>query len=169
MVEDGSKDNVWWGPVNIGMSEDAFMINRERALDYLNFGSPNRERTVYVIDGYAGWDSRHRINVRVICYRAYHALFMKNMLVEPTAAELETFEPGFTILNAGGFPANRFVDGMTSSCSVDLHLGRMEMVILGTQYAGEMKKGILTLMMYLMPLHNQLCLHSSCNEDDDGN
>jgi len=67
---------------------------------------------------------------------------------------------------------------MTSSCSVDLHLGRYskrfgnswaEMVILGTQYAGEMKKGVLTLMMYLMPLRNQLCLHSSANEDDDGN
>jgi len=67
---------------------------------------------------------------------------------------------------------------MTSSCSVDLHLGRYskrfghrwsEMVILGTQYAGEMKKGVLTLMMYLMPLRNQLCLHSSANEGEDGN
>ena len=67
---------------------------------------------------------------------------------------------------------------MTSSCSVDLHLGRYskrfgrtwaEMVILGTQYAGEMKKGILTLMMYRMPLLGQLCLHSSANEDDEGN
>jgi len=70
------------------------------------------------------------------------------------------------------------VEGMTSSCSVDLHLGRYskrfgrtwaEMVILGTQYAGEMKKGILTLMMYLMPLQGQLCLHSSANEDRQGN
>jgi len=61
------------------------------------------------------------------------------------------------------------VDGMTSSCSVDLSFERREMVILGTQYAGEMKKGVLTLMMYLMPLRNQLCLHSSANEDKDGN
>ena len=70
------------------------------------------------------------------------------------------------------------MEGVTSSCSVDLHLGRYskrfakkqaEMVILGTQYAGEMKKGILTFMMYLMPLKQQLCLHSSANEDAAGN
>ena len=86
---------------------------------------------------------------------------MKNMLVEPTKEEADDFAPAFTILNAGCFPANRYVDGMTSSCSVDLHLGRGEMVILGTQYAGEMKKGILTLMMYMMPLRNQLARGSA--------
>ena len=90
---------------------------------------------------------------------------MKNMLVEPTKEEADAFTPAFTILNAGCFPANRYTEGMTSSCSVDLHLGRGEMVILGTQYAGEMKKGILTLMMYQMPLRNQLPLHSAANED----
>uniref|UniRef100_A0A7S3EYP6 phosphoenolpyruvate carboxykinase (ATP) n=1 Tax=Haptolina ericina TaxID=156174 RepID=A0A7S3EYP6_9EUKA len=171
--EPGSVDNVWWGPVNIKLSEQSFMINRERAIDYLN----TRER-IYVVDGFAGWDPKYRVRVRVICVRAYHALFMRNMLVMADEGELEGFVPDMIIFNAGGFPANRYVEGMTSSCSVDLHLGRYskrfghswsEMVILGTQYAGEMKKGILTLMMYLMPLRNQLCLHSSANEDDAGN
>jgi len=92
--------------------------------------------------------------------------------------EADAFVPDMIIFNAGGFPANRYVEGVTSSCSVDLHLGRWskrfgkkqaEMVILGTQYAGEMKKGILTYMMYQMPLQKQLCLHSSANEDDKGN
>ena len=59
----------------------------------------------------------------------------------------------------------RYTEGMSSPCSVDMHFGRGEMVILGTQYAGEMKKGILTLMMYRMPKLGQLCLHSSANED----
>jgi len=168
--EAASTDNVWWGPVNIKMSHEAFMINRERAIDYIN----TRER-VYVVDGYAGHDHKYRVAVRVICVRAYHALFMKNMLVDLTAKEAaQPFVPDLVIFNAGAFPANRYVDGMTSSCSVDLHLGRYskrfgrtwaEMVILGTQYAGEMKKGILTLMMYKMPLMGQLCLHSSANED----
>jgi len=171
--EANSVDKVWWGPVNIKMSLQAFMINRERAIDYIN----TRDR-IYVIDGYAGWDPKYRVAVRVICCRAYHALFMKNMLVDLQEGEAATFTPQLVIFNAGGFPANRYVDGMTSSCSVDLHLGRYskrfgctwsEMVILGTQYAGEMKKGILTLMMYLMPLRGQLCLHSSANEDDAGN
>jgi len=173
VAEPSSQDNVWWGPVNIQMSETNFMINRERAIDYIN----TRDR-IYVIDGYAGWDEAHRIGVRVICCRAYHALFMKNMLVDLQEHERSTFQPDFVIFNAGGFPANRYVEGMTSSCSVDLHLGRYskrfgrtwaEMVILGTQYAGEMKKGILTLMMYMMPLRGQLCLHSSANEDEHDN
>jgi len=173
VAEPSSEGNVWWGPVNIKMSAQAFMINRERAIDYIN----TRDR-VYVVDGFAGWDRNYRIRVRVLCCRAYHALFMKNMLVDPTEEELDDFSPDLVIFNAGGFPANRYVEGMTSSCSVDLHLGRFskrfgrtwaEMVILGTQYAGEMKKGILTLMMYLMPLRGQLCLHSSANEDRLGN
>lgn len=133
--------------VNIKMSHEAFMINRERAIDYIN----TRDR-VYVVDGYAGWDPKYRMRVRVLCCRAYHALFMRNMLVDLPEADKVGFEPDLVIFNAGDFPANRYVDGMTSSCSVDLHLGRYskrfgrqwsEMVILGTQYAGEMKKGIL--------------------------
>jgi phosphoenolpyruvate carboxykinase (ATP) len=132
---------------------------------------------IFVVDGYAGWDPKYRVNVRVLCSRAYHALFMKNMLVEVPPAELDAFVPDLVIINAGGFPANRYVDGVSSACTVDLHLGRYskrfnrtqaEMVILGTQYAGEMKKGILTLMMYQMPLRKQLCLHSSANEGPDG-
>merc|ERR1712144_67911 len=74
--EEGSESNVWWGPVNKPMSPDVWRINRERAVDYLN----TRNR-IYVIDGYAGWDERYRINVRVVCARAYHALFMRNMLI----------------------------------------------------------------------------------------
>ena len=90
---------------------------------------------------------------------------MLNMLIPATGSDLDDFVPDFVIYNAGSFPANRYVDGMTSSASIDLNLERGEAVILGTQYAGEMKKLVLTLMMYLMPLRGQLCLHSSANED----
>ncbi|KAJ3099187.1 Protein kinase C-like 1 [Physocladia obscura] len=136
--ETTSTNNVWWGPVNIKMSESSFMVNRERAIDYLN----TRPR-LYVFDGYAGWDPKYRIKVRVVCARAYHALFMKNMLIRPSEDELKTFgEPDFTIFNAGEFPANRYTTGMTSTTSVAVNFARREMVILGTQYAGEMKKGI---------------------------
>ena len=111
-------------------------INRERAVDYLN----TRNR-IYVIDGFAGWDERYRINVRVVCARAYHALFMRNMLIRPTREQLEHFHPDYTIYNAGAFPANRFTTGMTSATSVSINFAEKEMVILGTEYAGEMKKG----------------------------
>jgi len=68
--EPSSNKDVWWGPVNIPMDEHTFMINRERAVDYLK----TRKR-IYVFDGYAGWDSKHRLKVRVISARAYHGNF----------------------------------------------------------------------------------------------
>ncbi|BEJ13538.1 hypothetical protein CspHIS471_0307120 [Cutaneotrichosporon sp. HIS471] len=161
VFEDSSKDDIWWGPVNIKMDEHTFEINRERAIDYLN----TREN-VYVFDGFAGWDPKYRIKVRVIASRAYHALFMHNMLIRPTAQELAEFgEPDFIIYNAGQFPANRFTTGMTSTTSVEVNFKRMEMVILGTEYAGEMKKGIFSVMHYLQPVKfGQLSLHSSANQ-----
>ncbi|KAK9469721.1 ATP-utilizing phosphoenolpyruvate carboxykinase [Lipomyces arxii] len=163
--EPTSTDDVWWGPVNTKLSPEVWKINRERAIDYLN----TRTR-LYVIDAFAGWDPEYRIKVRILCARAYHALFMRNMLIRPTAEELKSFgTPDFTIYNAGGFPANRYTSGMTSSTSVDINFKDKEMVILGTEYAGEMKKGVLTVMFYLMPVkHNVLTLHSSANEGQDG-
>ncbi|KDQ53590.1 hypothetical protein JAAARDRAFT_39279 [Jaapia argillacea MUCL 33604] len=160
VYEETSRDDIWWGPVNIKMDEHTFEINRERAIDYLN----TREN-VYVFDGYAGWDPKYRIKVRVICARAYHALFMHNMLIRPTEEELANFgTPDFIIYNAGQFPANRFTKGMTSTSSVEINFKRMEMVILGTEYAGEMKKGVFSVMHYLQPVKfGQLSLHSSAN------
>ena len=161
-----SEADVWWGPINIKLDPDVFTINRERAVDYLN----TREQ-LFCVDGFAGWDPKHRIRVRIICERAYHALFMHNMLIRPTAEELETFgEPDFVVLNAGRFPANSHTKGMTSKTSIDLSFERHELVILGTQYAGEMKKGVFTIMNYLMPKKGILSMHCSANQgetDDD--
>ena len=156
-----SSDDVWWGPVNVGLDESIFCVNRERALDYLN----TRE-SLYCVDAFAGWHPDYRLKVRVICARPYHALFMHNMLIRPSRAELADFgEPDCVILNAGGFPANRYTTGMTSKTSVNLSLERKEVVILGTQYAGEMKKAVFTLMNYLMPRRGVLSMHCSATVD----
>ncbi len=156
-----SKDDVWWGPVNIGVAESVFYVNRERAIDYLN----TRDR-LYCIDAFVGWDVDYRLKVRVICARPYHALFMHNMLIRPSRQELADFgTPECVILNAGGFPANRYTTGMTSKTSVDLSLERQEVVILGTQYAGEMKKAVFTLMNYLMPKRGVLPMHCSATAE----
>ena len=162
--EPSSTEDVWWGPVNIPLSEHSFVTNRERAVDYLN-----TKKRLYVIDGFGGWDPTYRIKVRIITTRAYHALFMHNMLIRPTDEELEHFgEPDYVIYNAGEFSANTHTEGMSSKTSVSLHFGRREMVILGTQYAGEMKKGVFTIMHYLMPKKNVLSMHCSANQGDDG-
>ena len=158
---DASRGDVWWGPVNIAMTHDAFRLNRERAIDYLN----TRER-LYVFDGFAGWDPRHQLKVRVVCSRPYHALFMHTMLIRPTPSQLADFgEPQFTIFNAGEFPANRHTMGMTSKTSIDVDLEGGEMVILGTEYAGEMKKGVFSVMNYLMPKRGVLSMHCSATAD----
>lgn len=154
-----SENNIDWGNVNIDLDEHVFMINRERATDFLN----TRQR-IFVVDAFAGWDKKYRIKVRIICTRAYHALFMQNMLIMPTSEELAQFgEPDYVIFNAGGFPANRYTSKMTSKTSIDVYLEKKEIVILGTEYAGEMKKGIFSVMNYLMPLENVLPMHCSAN------
>merc|ERR1719361_1449433 len=103
---------------------------------------------------------------------------MQNMLVPATPEEISEFETNnpFVILNAGCFPCNRFTEGMSSATSVSISLERSEMVILGTQYAGEMKKGVFTVMMYHMPFmpsrslplaERGLPMHASANIGKD--
>ncbi len=156
-----SENDIWWGPVNIPCDEHTFQINRQRAVDYLN----SRER-LYCFDGFAGWDPMYRIKVRVICSLPYHALFMHTMLIRPTRDELANFgTPDFVIYNAGAFPANRLTTGMGSTTSIDLSLEDKELVILGTEYAGEMKKGVFTVMNYLAPKRGVLSMHCSATAD----
>lgn len=165
IVEEGTTSgDIWWGNVNMKIDSHTFLVNRERAIDYFN----SRPR-LFVMDGYAGWDPKYRLKVRVICSRPYHALFMHNMLIRPTHDQLETFgEPDYVIYNAGQFPANRLTSHMTSKTSVDVNFERREFVILGTGYAGEMKKGIFTIMNYLMPKRGVLSMHCSVNEGTKG-
>ena len=156
-----SENDVWWGPVNIPCDASTFAVNRQRAIDYLN----TRER-LYCVDGFAGWDPKYRIKVRVICSLPYHALFMHTMLIRPTKDEMGNFgEPDFTIYNAGSFPANRLTTGMASTTSVDLSLEDRELVILGTEYAGEMKKGVFTAVNYFGPKRGILSMHCSATAD----
>lgn len=164
VVEDPqSKNDVWWGPVNIPCDARTFHINRQRALDYLN----TRER-LYCVDAFAGWDPRARIKVRVICSLPYHALFMRNMLIRPTRDELASFgTPEFVIINAGAFPANRLTTGMGSTTSIDLSLEDHELIILGTQYAGEMKKGVFTVANYIAPKRGLLSMHCSATANKE--
>ncbi len=159
-----SEKNIDWGAVNYEMDEHTFLVNRERAIDYLN----TRDH-LYVVDAFAGWEPKYRLKIRIICTRAYHALFMQNMLIMPNSEELASFgEPDYIVFNAGSFPANHFTTNMTSKTSIGLSLERKEMVILGTEYAGEMKKGVFSIMNYLMPMKDVLPMHCSANVGESG-
>ena len=161
--QDSIRDDVWWGDVNIKLSEDAYQQVRDHAVNYLD-GCEH----FYVLDAFAGWDPETRLKIRIVCSRAYHALFMHNMLIRPTPEELESFgEPDYTIYNAGCQSADTSVEGVESETCVALNFERGEMVILGTEYAGEMKKGVFTIMNYLMPKEGILSMHCSCNIGDE--
>ena len=159
-----SEQDIWWGSVNVPMQEHAFRLNRERAIDYFNTC-----QRLYVVDAFVGWHPRHRLKIRIICSRPYHALFMHTMLIRPTREELGAFgEPDYVVFNAGRFPANRLTAGMTSKTSIDLSFEERQLVILGTEYAGEMKKGVFTIMNYIMPKLGLLSMHCSATADSDG-
>lgn len=158
-----SENNIWWGDINMPVEEATFKTNRETAINFFN----TRER-IYVVDGYAGWDPANQLKVRIICTRPYHALFMHNMLIRPTESQLNEFtSPDYVIMNAGQAKADPKTPGLSSDTSVVLSFEHQEMVILGTEYAGEMKKGVFTIMNYLMPKKDILSMHCSVNEGDN--
>jgi len=162
-----TNEKIWIGKnsPNINMDTKAFNINHETAISFLN--SMDK---LFVFDGFVCWNKTYRIKVRVISSRAYHCLFMNNMLIRPSKDELKNFnQPDLTIYNAGCFPANINNDNMTSDTSINLNLLTNEVVILGTQYAGEMKKAVFSYLHYLMLKKNILSLHSSCNISKDEN
>jgi len=166
IVKSDTNEKIWWGKnsPNIELSKEVFEINKETAIDYINSCD-----NIFVFDGFGGWDKNYRIKVRIVSTRAYHSLFMRNMLVRPTKKELASFgEPDYIIYNAGCFPANSKLKGHTSKTCIAFDLDNKEVVILGTEYAGEMKKGVFTIMHYLMPQKNILSLHSSANMSTDG-
>lgn len=155
MNEPAFADDIWWGPVNKPIEPEGYLQARGAAIKHLAGAN-----ALYVIDGYAGAEESCRVAIRVICERPYHALFMRNMLIMPETLGLPAFEaPDYTIINAGCAPIDT---------QVILSLAEKELVILGTEYAGEMKKGVFTLMNYLMPKQGVLSMHCSANQGKGG-
>ncbi len=163
MVEEpGSESRIWWGTVNQPLSEEHFDGLREKVVDHLE------RQDLYVVDAFAGADPAHRISVRVITDRPYHALFAKTMFIDPTAEELESFEPDALVLHAPAVEADPAENGTRSGTFVVLHPGRTEVLIGGTFYAGEIKKSIFTVMNDRLPLEGVFPMHCSANVDDNG-
>lgn len=165
VLDDKTRDTVHWGEINIPMDPSNYKVNFARAIDYLNM-----QKRLYIVDGYAGWHPKWRLKVRIICELPYHALFMRNMTIVPSPEDLPEFDKGvdFTIVNAGKFRADPLNKGVTQKTSVAINFTDNTMCILGTLYAGEMKKGLFSVMNYIMPLHDQLSMHSSANEGENG-
>jgi phosphoenolpyruvate carboxykinase (ATP) len=160
--EPGSEERIWWGSVNQAIDEERFEGLRDKVVSYLE------PRDLFVIDAFAGADPAHRLGVRVVTYSPWHALFAKTLFIDPDEEELEAFEPQALVLHAPAVEADPPVDGTRSSTFVLLHPSRGEVVIGGTEYAGEIKKSIFTLMNDRLPLDGVVPMHCSANVGDDG-
>ena len=160
VAETETLNTIWWGPVNIPMCKESYIFNKKLALKYLN-----NLNNVYVVDVYAGKNA-FRKKFRIITSLAYHALFMQNMF----EICIDNSEPDFTIINAGQFEAIPNNNDIISTTSVNFCFSEKCMIILGTMYAGEMKKGIFSILHYYYPMdYDILTLHSSANSDSNGN
>ena len=156
--EPSSKDDIWWGSVNRPVDQNVFDALLAKAQAYV------QNRDLFVFDGYAGADEAHRINVRVINENAWQNLFARNMFLRETdGAVLEGFQPDFTVINLPGLHAVPEVDGTRSSTFILLDFGKRIALIGGTEYAGEIKKSIFTVMNYLLPKKGVMAMHCSAN------
>ena len=160
--EPGTEAKVWWGAVNNPIEEDRYGGLRARVLAYLS------ERDVYAQDCYIGAHPRHRRSLRVYTETAWASIFAENLFIRPSLDQLGDFSPNFTILNAPSFKADPERDGTRSETAILCHLGRNEIIIVGTEYAGEIKKSAFTVMNFLMPDEEVLPMHSSVNVGKDG-
>ena len=155
-------DKIAWGSVNMPISEEKFERIYGKMRAYL------QHRDMYVFDGYAGADPDYRLNVRVINELASENLFIHQLLLRPEKVELENFEPGFTVLCAPGFKCVAEEDGVNSEAAILVSFKRKIVVIAGSQYAGEIKKSIFSVMNYFMPERNVFPMHCSANVGADG-
>jgi phosphoenolpyruvate carboxykinase (ATP) len=160
--EPGSEDRVWWGSINQPIDEDRHAAIGGRLREHL------AGRELYVIDAFAGADPAHRLPLRVITESAWHALFARSLFIAPSDEELLEHEPEAVVLHAPSFTADPETDGTRAPNFVILHLSRQEILIGGTQYAGEIKKSIFTLMNDLLPNRGVLSMHCSANVGADG-
>ena len=161
--EPRSEARIWWGDINQPIEEA-----RHEGLGARLRGHLARARNLYVIDAFAGADPEERLTVRVVSESAWHALFARTMFIVPSDDELLAADPEALILHAPTFTADPTTDGTRAPNFVSLHLTNSEILIGGTEYAGEIKKSIFTLMNYLLPKHGVLSMHCSANVGADG-
>ncbi len=155
-------DKIAWGKVNVPVDKARFDSLKAKLAAYFQ----NRE--VFLFDGMAGADPLCTKKFRVVCELASQNLFIHQLLIRPTAEELAAFgEPDFTIIAAPGFKCDPSLDGTRSEAAIMIDYEEKLVLIAGTQYAGEIKKSVFSVMNYLMPEMGVLPMHCSCNMDPE--
>ena len=168
VMDENSKDTVWWTSDeykndNHPMTESTWATLKELAMKELS------NKRLFVVDAFCGANADTRMNVRFIVEVAWQAHFIKNMFIQPSAEELENFEPDFVVYNASKAKVDNYKElGLNSETAVAFNITSREQVILNTWYGGEMKKGMFSMMNYYLPLKGIASMHCSANTDMNG-
>ena len=158
-----TEESVWWGDINIPFNEDKFDILHNKITNYLS----NKE--IYVRDTYACANEKYRLNIRVVNEYSWSNLFAYNMFLRPSDHELENFKHEWLILNAPGFLADPEIDGTRQENFAILSFTKKIILIGGTGYTGEIKKGIFSALNFILPFEkNVLSMHCSANTNSNG-
>src|SRR5690606_20502615 len=160
---ENTENSVWWGDINIKFTPEKFDALYNRMKAYM----ANRE--VYVRDSYACADPEYKLNIRVVAEYPWSNMFAYNMFLRPTEEELENFEPEWHIVNAPGFYADPEIDGTRQHNFAVINFTKKMIIIGGTGYTGEIKKGIFSVLNYILPHErNVLSMHCSANIGKEG-
>ena len=158
-----SKEKIWWSNFNQATTVETFNHMYSKVVNHLS-----NANNVYVVDAFAGTDKDYRMPVRVISEVAYHGLFTWNMFVRATQAEIENHLPEFTVMAAPTLHAVPEVDGTPTSTFIGVNIEKKLIIIVGTMYSGEVKKGIFGIMNMLLPEKGVMPMHCSANTGVDG-
>ncbi|HEX9691326.1 MAG TPA: phosphoenolpyruvate carboxykinase [Gemmatimonadales bacterium] len=160
--EPSTADRIWWGNANQPLEPEQFAALHAATRAHLA-----ESRDLFVKDLFAGADPRHTLRVRFVTTNAWHAIFVHNMFLRPTPADLVAFEPDFTVLHAPDLQADPAKHGTRSGTFIALHFAERLACIGGTRYAGEMKKSMFTVLNYVYPTRGILSMHCSANVGPD--
>lgn len=158
------KDDIDWGPINQPISEEKFLNLYYQVIEYLD-----QKEEVFVFNGYAGSDKDSQLDLTVVNEFAWHNLFAQNLFIKPSSKEeASKIKADFTIISAPTFKANPEKDGTRSETFVIISFKHKTVLIGGTEYAGEMKKSIFSVMNYLLPEQDIMSMHCSANVGHKG-
>ena len=164
VMDEITADTVNWNDFNIGIGENYFDIVFKKVIDHLN-----KQPEIWVRDAYACADERFRLNIRVINEKPQNNLFAYNMFIRPTEEEVDNFEPEWNILSAPGLRLNPQECGVRQHNAAVISFKHKVILIAGTGYTGEIKKGVFTVLNYLLPQRNGvLSMHCSANSGENG-
>ena len=153
---------IWWGDINHPMSPETFENVRQNLAAYL------QGRDVYVLDAAAGADPDYRMPIQVITEYAWHNLFARQLFLRANEGDLSSERPGFTVLCVPNFHTDPRTHGTRSETSIIIDFEERLVLIAGTQYAGEMKKAVFTVLNFILPAEGVLPMHCSANVGADG-